>query len=267
MKRIIFLSVIALVGCSAPQAPVMDHDGHDMPAHETKGTFAIEDKSIAGELGFKITKDGSIFADYGIGHTKRMHMIVVRDDLTHFSHLHPVQDQDGIWRVPFAPPAGGTYWIYADFIDGKGTPTTLRFTKTYPGPTGDVGFIPLSPVVYKAGDESNGEEIVINEYRVELSTSEVIDGDRTDLTLSLRVEDTAGNIVPTEEYLGAKGHVIILSPEGEFLHVHPTEDYFGNDAEWSAIFAANDVRRADYRIFAQFQVDGQVIVAPLDWRL
>ena len=36
--------------------------------------------------------------DFDVEHTKRMHFIVVRRDMTGFQHLHPTQAADGSGR-------------------------------------------------------------------------------------------------------------------------------------------------------------------------
>src|SRR5829696_1764288 len=64
--------------------------------------------------------DGSVLRDFDVEHTKRLHLIVVRRDLTGFQHLHPVQQADGNWTVAVTIAAAGTYRVFADFAtDGK----------------------------------------------------------------------------------------------------------------------------------------------------
>ncbi len=42
---------------------------------------------------------GVTVRDFAIEHTKRLHLIAVRRDLTGFQHLHPRQDADGSWST------------------------------------------------------------------------------------------------------------------------------------------------------------------------
>ncbi len=68
------------------------------------------------ELAFRIAdRDGRTVRDFDVEHTKRMHVIVVRRDLTGFQHLHPVQRADGSWSVPVTLADPGTYRVFADF--------------------------------------------------------------------------------------------------------------------------------------------------------
>src|SRR5262245_46055027 len=73
------------------------------------------------DLAFRIEdRDGSVLRDFDVEHTKRMHVIVVRRDLTGFQHVHPVQRPDGTWTVPMTLDDPGTYRVYADFqSDGE----------------------------------------------------------------------------------------------------------------------------------------------------
>ena len=57
--------------------------------------------------------------DFDVEHTKRMHVIVVRRDMTGFQHLHPTQRADGTWSVPVTLPDAGTYRVFADFSVGR----------------------------------------------------------------------------------------------------------------------------------------------------
>ena len=53
------------------------------------------------QLRFRILDDeGRTVRDFDIEHTKRMHLIVARRDLTGFQHLHPTMAADGTWSAP-----------------------------------------------------------------------------------------------------------------------------------------------------------------------
>src|SRR5215210_1837354 len=43
-----------------------------------------------------------------VEHTRRMHVIVVRRDMTGFQHVHPTQAADGTWSVPVTLRDAGT---------------------------------------------------------------------------------------------------------------------------------------------------------------
>ena len=51
--------------------------------------------------------DGQAITDYDVEHTKRMHLIVVRRDLTGFQHLHPTMSENGTGLNPWNAPRRG----------------------------------------------------------------------------------------------------------------------------------------------------------------
>ena len=195
--------------------------------------LAVTDRGYTLELGreplsFRITRDGKPVRDFDLEHTKRMHVIVVRRDLTGFQHLHPTMRADGTWTVPLTLPAAGTYRVYADFAVG-GEPHTLAADLTADG---EVHSQPLPPV----------------------SNTATVDG----MTVTRRGLDftvtRSGKPVAIEDYLGAKGHLVALR-QGDlaFLHVHPDER--------SLRFMATFPTAGTYRLFLQFKTNGRVHTA------
>ena len=86
-------------------------------------------------------------------------------------------------------------------------------------------------------------------YDVRLDAGDAGPGEEADLRFTITRN---GEPVRTEPYLGAGGHLVALR-EGDlaFLHVHPTSD----DA---VQFAATFPTAGRYRLFLQFQHEGQV---------
>ena len=190
-------------------------------------------------LAFRILgKDGHPVRDFDLEHTKRMHLIVVRRDLTAFQHLHPILHADGTWTTPLTLPQAGTYRVFADF-SVNGEPTTLADDLQVDG---DVRSREL-PAPAKSA-EADG-------FRVRLTDGTFRAGQESELTFD--VTDN-GKPVSLQDYLGAKGHLVALR-KGDlaFLHVHP-------DAS-SLRFEASFPNAGSYRLFLQFQVAGRVHTA------
>jgi len=58
---------------------------------------------------------GERVKEFDILHEKLMHVIIVSEDLSHFSHIHPVFDiKDGIFSVNYVFPENGIYKIWVD---------------------------------------------------------------------------------------------------------------------------------------------------------
>lgn len=187
------------------------------------------------QLRFRIVDDhGNAVRSYDVEHTKRMHLIVVRRDLTGFQHLHPTQQPDGGWTTPLRLDEPGSYRVFADFShDGK--PETLASDITVDGA---FSARPLAAPQPQA--KVDGFDVV----RV---ARPAVAGKESPLRFQIR---RAGRPVQVQKYLGADGHLVVLR-EGDlaFLHVHPTAN---------KTFEATFPTPGRYRLFLQFKVAGKV---------
>jgi hypothetical protein len=191
------------------------------------------------DLAFRIVgRDGRTVRDFDVEHTKRMHFILVRRDMTGFQHLHPSERPDGTWTVPVTLRDAGSYRVFADFsVDDK--PYTLADDVTADGSVRS-GELP-APV----------DSVDADGLQVSLTEGASHAGEESELGFTVTRD---GRPVAIENYLGAKGHLVALR-QGDlaFLHVHPDE----NRLQFMATFP-NPGR---YRLFLQFQVDGRVHTA------
>ena len=192
------------------------------------------------ELAFRIAdRGGRTVRDFDVEHTKRMHLIVARRDMTGFQHLHPTQRPDGTWTVPVTLPDAGTYRVFADFSVGD-EPYTLADDLAVDGPVRSRAL--PAPV---RGVETDG-------LRVTLTEGAARAGAESQLAFSVTRD---GAPVAVQDYLGAKGHLVALR-EGDlaFLHVHPDER--------SLKFMATFPTAGRYRLFLQFKTgDGRLHTA------
>lgn len=247
----VLLCVLFLLSACSGNGVITDHGG-DHGTMAGGSTLTIHDESTDGSIAYAIMDGDTVFSDYGITHTKEMHLIVVRDDLTQFAHLHPKRDAAGVWRIDHVPNAGGSYWIFADFAESGGKGHTLRFDRKYSGDNGAENFA-LHP----------GSEKVVDGYRVTLSTTQSADY----VEFAYTMLDAAGAEPQLQDYLGEKGHSILLSRDGDFIHTHPHKEYVGYAPSDPPIFIVprSSLKDDFYRVFTQFQIDGKVITADFDW--
>jgi len=191
------------------------------------------------QLRFRILDEaGHAVRDFDVEHTKRMHLIVARRDLTGFQHLHPTMGADGTWSAPLRLSEPGSYRLFADFShDDK--PTTLADDLRVDG-AADLRPLP-APAPSAVSDGG---------YDVLLQGGAARAGSESELRFTITKD---GRPVQTEPYLGAGGHLVALR-EGDlaFLHVHPNDDHdvIGFEATFPTTGA--------YRLFLQFKVDGVV---------
>jgi hypothetical protein len=190
-------------------------------------------------LGFRIAaRDGQTVRRFDVEHTKRMHFIVVRRDMTGFQHVHPTQAADGTWSIPLTLRDAGSYRVFADFsVDGK--PHTLADDITVDG------------AVRSAQLPAPVDHVDVDGLRVRLTEAAGRAGAESELGFTVTRD---GRPVAVQDYLGAKGHLVALR-QGDlaFLHVHPDED--------SLRFMATFPTAGTYRLFLQFQTGGRVHTA------
>ncbi|WP_027093068.1 hypothetical protein [Cohnella thermotolerans] len=93
-----------------------------------------------------------------------------------------------------------------------------------------------------------------------MSFDSLLAGRDVNLTFHLTDASTGEPIEDLEPYLGAVGHVVIISADTEhYLHVHPAEEgASGPDAKFMTAFPESGV----YKIGGQFQRAGKTFIVP-----
>ena len=194
--------------------------------------------SAGARLPRRSTTRGEPVRDYDVEHERRMHLIVVRRDLTGFQHLHPELRADGTWVAPITLRRRRAPTASSPTSRTTATATTLgrrpaRRRRRRPARR--------SPRPRRPPPAGDG-------YAVELDAGAVRPASEAELRFTVTRD---GEPVATEPYLGAGGHLVALR-EGDlaFLHVHPRRD--GARRSWPRSRAAGR-----YRLFLQFQHDGR----------
>ena len=207
-------------------------------------------------------------------HERPIHLLIVSEDLGVFHHLHPELAAGDRYEVYHRFTRKGRYRLYADYtppgggqqivsylVDVKGEDRRLagRATGSVPvEPRWDGIDLQLAPV----GQLRAGEEI---EFR-------------------LRVRDRAGRMIAgLEPFLGAWAHFVVINQgHRHFIHAHPFESGMPREAAspghshlpFDPGPPPEEIRTMIifpdpglYRIWAQFQVTGEVMTVPFDFRI
>ena len=186
-----------------------------------------------------VDASGAPVRDFDVAHEQRMHLIVVRRDLTGFQHLHPTQAADGSWTAPVTLPDAGSYRVFADFTRAGEAHTLASDLRV----DGSAELAPLPDPATTAVSDGG--------YDVRLAAGAARAGEEARLRFTITRD---GAPVRTEPYLGAGGHLVVLR-EGDlgFLHVHPSGD--------AVEFAATCPSPGRSRLFLQFKHEGRVQTA------
>ncbi|WP_143111539.1 hypothetical protein [Paenibacillus sp. BC26] len=186
--------------------------------------------------------------------TKLMHLIIVSADLSTFSHVHPVHEGQGKFKVKLSFPHGGRFLLISEFMPD------------------DVGL-----TVYKKWITVGGTEPALEKLTVSESMQTVVSGVEVTLTampdmkeikagemamLNFTLKDAAtGNPIKLEPFLGTSGHCVILNESAtQYLHVHAVSDMSAGTS--SVMFHTQFPKAGTYKLWAQFQYQGKVLVAP-----
>lgn len=185
--------------------------------------------------------DGSPLEAYQDLHDRELHFIVASRDLRSYAHLHPTRDQDGRWSVDLPELPAGAYRAFADFQPAGADQYTLGIDLTAPGEATSAE--PLHP---EDTDKVDGYEVTLDR-----------DGTGASSEVSITVRRD-GQVVTTQPYLGAAGHLVALR-DGDlaYLHVHPLDE----EPAGPVRFAVEVPSAGLYALFFDFQVGGQVRTA------
>jgi hypothetical protein len=175
---------------------------------------------------------------------RRLHLIVVRRDLTGYQHLHPAMAADGTWSVPLKVAQPGAYRIFADF-QRSCQKHVLAADLLAAGDFRPAALPAPAPTASADG------------YDVRLERAGLHAGREAALRFS--VSRGGRPVREIQPYLGARGHLVALR-RGDlaYLHAHPEEH---EDAAGAIPFAADFLSAGTYRLFLQFKIDEVVHTA------
>ncbi|MDQ0416700.1 hypothetical protein J2Z48_000867 [Croceifilum oryzae] len=255
--------VVALVACGnasndPPSKPVDSHVNHkaaeedkaELQTHVEWSTTIHTPKS-SGEINMKIMDDsGKTVPEFKVNHEKLLHLIMVSDDLSYFNHVHPEYKGNGEFTIHTQVPKAGKYKLIADYIpkDGAQTIQTYMFTVQ-----GDVKKEAIQP------DQKLVKVVDGQEISLQISPEPQVN-QQTMLIFQMKDSISKQGITDLQPYLGAVGHVVILSENmEEYLHVHPVDEKStGPEAKFHTAFP----KSGTYKIWGQFKRNDKVFTVP-----
>jgi hypothetical protein len=263
VKRVIpALLAGLLVGCGASKPdPHSGHgsdggkgDGHKGHAGGSASTIHVTTDPAVPAAGQPVTlrlmihnPGGEVVKDFAVVHGQKVHLIVVREGLDHFAHLHPEVGGDGNLKVAYTFPASGKYLLYADHQPtGKATQVARVEVRVGGEAPAAPALVPNVPGTV-AGDG--------------LTAHVALDKGREGV-VRFQLKDAHGQAVgDLEPYMGARGHLVVLSGDGrEYVHAHPEEG--GKASGDTVAFGVHFPGPGVYKGWGQFKRGGAIHTVP-----
>jgi hypothetical protein len=202
---------------------------------------------------------GAQVRDFAVIHDKLFHLFVISRDLEEFAHIHPEQHGDGSFTIEHALPKAGHYKLYADFLPMGGGAQITGVPFATVGVDTDLvaSRARLTPDVFTKTVDGVKVEVV-NERAL------IRGGEEVDFIFRFTDAKTDTPIVDLEKYLGAFGHLVVLSEDmTEYVHAHPREETQPdlNAPERGGpevLFDALLPKPGRYRMWLQFQRHGKL---------
>jgi len=259
--RILVIGVaLILVGCGQDE-----HGGHGKDAGHDRGevqsALTVKTEPAAIKPGESVRYSlmihdatGSMIKDFETVHEKKLHLIIVRDALDRFAHVHPEVDGAGNITGTFTFPTAGKYRLYADHKPaGKGQATSIAEVDVAGAPPPRPQLVPNTPGRVKAAELE--ADIAIENARAKATT-------RISFGLFDAVHKPVSDLQP---YLGAMGHLVVLSADGkQYVHSHPLQE---KSSPGAVAFEARFPSPGIYKAWGQFQRSGTVHDVPFVVRI
>lgn len=219
---------------------------------DLKGKNSLKPGAL--ELSFKLYgEDGHPFGpdDLKIEHEKKMHLLLVRDDMTRFQHLHP-EFVNSSWTVKATITDQGVYQMYVDIAPIEEEASVLRVPLTIGGET----LNPKSPEPIADWSAQDGG------YSAKLSIDQPLKTKETK-QWTFAVTKNGQTVTNLKPYLGAYGHVVELrhNDADDFFHVHPVTENHPKDGK--VIFEGTFPTKGRYTLYAQFNLPEGVKTFPI----
>lgn len=254
-KKIAGLGILMLVGAGCttvqPTAPHSNSDHTMIVSSSPHAVFTDGTQFKHGLVEFNFKVYGShgqelTDADLQLNHDKKMHFILVRDDLNYFQHLHPAY-LHGVWSVTTTVANPGTYNTYADIEPVQEAASVIRTPLVIDRATSNP-HLPTPSANLAANDGT---------VRARLATTSSFKTKENTL-LTFAITEKGKPVTNLQPYLGAFGHVVLLRHDNpdSYLHVHPITETQPTDG--TVVFATTFPQKGRYTLYAQFNVGGVI---------
>jgi hypothetical protein len=202
---------------------------------------------------FKIMNGATAITEFSETHTKLLHFIAVKKDLSGYQHIHPTLALDGTWSTT-AKLTPGTWRFIADSLPV--IPGSMSMQMTLATEAVIPGDAPVAPPL------ALRKTTTVDGYTV-TATGEIGVGHAHNFTLS--VSKDGKPVTDLGEYLGAYGHLVALDTKSlGYTHLHAGREVtpgvlIGPDV----VFQAQLPKDSVYKLFFEFNAAGSIHMAEL----
>lgn len=148
-----------------------------------------------------------------VEHEKKIHFILVSDDLSWFDHIHPEYTADGSYKVDTKFPAPGKYKAFADYKPTGGSHVVDKIDITVAG---------TAPAAKKFTEQKLSGTTGRYSFELQPEDGKLETGKSLHIKGIIKRDGKEIDANTLDNYLGAKGHFVLISlNEKEYLHVHP----------------------------------------------
>ncbi len=177
-------------------------------------------------------------------HEKKIHLILVSEDLSWFDHIHPEYQSDGSYMVKATFPHGGTFLLYADYKPSGSVHQLEKITIQVSGR-------PATPVSYTSKKmTANSGSFAIT---LKSDTGMFLSHEAMHFDGVLMKNEKPYDVQQLPSYLGAKGHMVAVHTQTkEYVHLHPEVE--NGKFHFHTTFPSSGM----YRVWLQF-LEGETL--------
>ena len=200
---------------------------------------------------------GEPIKNFEVVHEKRFHLFVISQDMAYFEHIHPEESADGTWSIDVKLPKPGYYEVLSDFVPTGGHPQFLKRLLITAGFKGDR----LAQRARLVPDKNSQQTVDDLRATVEYDPNRLVAGAYGHLTFHLTKGGTDEPVTDLQTYLGAFGHMLMMSEDMlDYVHAHPAE-MFPTDAVRGGpdiMFEGLMPKPGRYRAWTQFRYHDKI---------
>jgi hypothetical protein len=214
-----------------------------MPAMPAAGQVTDLSLQILGPDQKPVTK-------FDILHEKLAHLIIVREGLDEFAHLHPEVGSDGTLRIKHDFGKAGPYRLFVDYQPGGGAPSLAMGQLAVAGDDS-----PAAALVPNAGTPIADGDV---EAKVEVTP------EAEGTTIRFKITGRGGKAIDDlQPYLGAMGHLVVIkSGSLDYVHAHPVGDSM-TAPDGVVAFEAHLTSAGIYKAWGQFRHKERILTFPV----